>query len=133
MFFLQQLKKFNLPKTMMVHCYTAIIKPILTSSITVWYAAATAKDKGRLQRIIRSDEKVIGCSFASLQDLHSSWALRCARRIVADPSHPSHRLFDTFSSGRRLRSIRTKTSRHMNNFFPPAVGILNKSQDPHPY
>ena len=48
MYFLRQLKKFNLPKTMMVHFYTCIIESILTSSITVWYAAATANDKGRL-------------------------------------------------------------------------------------
>ncbi len=42
---------------------------ILTFSITIWYAAATAKDKGRLQHIICSAEKVIGCSLTSLQDL----------------------------------------------------------------
>ncbi|KAK9524364.1 hypothetical protein VZT92_016764 [Zoarces viviparus] len=69
MYFLRQLKKFNLPKTMLVHFYRAIIESILCSSITGWYAAATAKDKGRLQRIIRSAEKVIGCNLPSLQDL----------------------------------------------------------------
>ena len=53
MYFLWQLRKFNLPKTMMVHFYTAITESILTSSITIWYDAATAKDKGRLQRIFR--------------------------------------------------------------------------------
>ncbi|KAF7651505.1 hypothetical protein LDENG_00110200, partial [Lucifuga dentata] len=73
MYFLQQLKKFNLPTTMMVLFYTAIIESILTSSITVWYAAAaTAKDKGRLQRIIHSAERVIGCNLPSLQDLYTS-------------------------------------------------------------
>ena len=72
MYFLRQLKKFNLPKTMMVHFYTAIIESILTSSITIWYTAATVKDKGRLQRIIRSAEKVIGCNLPSLQDLYAS-------------------------------------------------------------
>ncbi|XP_077943578.1 uncharacterized protein LOC144386383 [Gasterosteus aculeatus] len=45
LFFLRQLKKFNLPKTLMVHFYTAIMESILCSSISVWYAAATAKDK----------------------------------------------------------------------------------------
>jgi len=35
-----------LPKTMMVNFYTSIIESILTSSITIWYAVATAKDKG---------------------------------------------------------------------------------------
>lgn len=35
MFFLQQLKKSNLPNTMMVHSYNSIIESILTSSITI--------------------------------------------------------------------------------------------------
>ncbi len=46
---------------MLVHFYTAIVESILTSSITIWSAAATAKDKGRLQCIIHSTEKVIDC------------------------------------------------------------------------
>ncbi|KAK0131376.1 hypothetical protein N1851_033919 [Merluccius polli] len=90
MYFLRQLKKFNLPRTMMVHFYSSIIESILTSSITIWYAAATAKDKGRLQRVIRSAEKVIGCNLPSLQDLYTSRTLRHAGKIVADPSHPGH-------------------------------------------
>ncbi|KAL6109964.1 uncharacterized protein ACO6RY_19143 [Pungitius sinensis] len=68
-FFLRQLKKMNLPKMMMVHFYTAIMESILCSSITVWYAAATAKDKGRLQHVIRSAERVIGCNLLSLPGL----------------------------------------------------------------
>ena len=131
MFFLRQLKKFDLPKTMMVHFYTAIIESILTSSITVWYAAATVKDKGRLQRVIRSAERVIGCNLPSLQDLYASRTLKRAGKIVADPSHPGHNLFETLPSGRRLRSIRAKTSRHKNSFFPSAVSLINKARDPH--
>ncbi|KAK3509893.1 hypothetical protein QTP70_019373, partial [Hemibagrus guttatus] len=41
---------------MLVNFYTAIIESILTSSITVWFAAATAKDKAKLQRVIHSAE-----------------------------------------------------------------------------
>ena len=114
---------------MMVHFYSAIIESILTSSITVWYAAA--RDKARLQRIIHSAEKVIGCSLPSLQDLYSSRNLRRASKIAADPSHPGQKLFDPLPSGRRLRSIKTKTSRHKNNFFPSAAGLINKTRDPH--
>ncbi|XP_070830729.1 uncharacterized protein [Chaetodon trifascialis] len=116
MYFLRQLKKFTLPKTMMVHFCTAIIDSILTSSITIWYTAATAKDKGRLQRVIQSAEKAIDCNLPSPQDLYTSRTLRRAGKIVADPSHPEHKLFETLPSGMRLRSIRTKTSCH--KFFP---------------
>ncbi|KAK0149783.1 hypothetical protein N1851_009462 [Merluccius polli] len=119
MYFLRQLKKFNLPKTMMVHFYTA--HPHLLHHHL---------DKGRLQRIIRSAERVIGCNLPSLQDPYASRTLRRAGKIVADPSHPGHKLFKSLPSGRRLRSIRTKTSRHKNSFFPTAVGLINKARDP---
>ncbi|XP_077951716.1 uncharacterized protein LOC144389796 [Gasterosteus aculeatus] len=108
LFFLRQLKNFNLPKTMTVLFYTAIIESILCSSITVWYAAATAKDKGRLQRVIRSAERLIGCNLPSLQDLFASRSLKRGKKIGADPSHPRQNLFVPLPSGRRLRSIGTK-------------------------
>uniref|UniRef100_A0A669C6E4 Reverse transcriptase domain-containing protein n=1 Tax=Oreochromis niloticus TaxID=8128 RepID=A0A669C6E4_ORENI len=127
MYFVRQLKKFNLPTWTMMQFYTAIIESILTSSITVWYAGATIRDKQRLQRVVRSAEKVIGCRLPSLQDLYTSRTLGRAARITADPSHPGHSLFDLLPSGRRLRSIRTRTSRHKNSFFPSAVGLMNNN------
>ncbi|XP_077960470.1 uncharacterized protein LOC144409456 [Gasterosteus aculeatus] len=130
LFFLRQLKKLNLPKTMMVHFYTAIMESVLCSSITVWYAAATAKDKGRLQRVLRSAERLIACNLPSLQDLFASRTLKRAKKMVADPSHPGQNLFVPLPSGRRLRSIRTKTSRHTSfSFLPSAVG-LHRARSP---
>src|SRR4029434_2435340 len=118
MYFLRQRKKFNLPKAMMVHFYTCIIESIPTSSITVWFAASTAKDKGRLQQIIRSAEKAIGCDLPSLPDLFHSRTSKRACKIIADPSHPGHHLFQRLPSGRTFRAIKTKTSPHLNSFFP---------------
>ncbi|TWW62292.1 putative RNA-directed DNA polymerase from transposon BS [Takifugu flavidus] len=103
MFFLRKLRKLKLPPRMLAQFYTAIIESILTSSITVWYAGATARDRLRLQRVVRAAEKVIGCRFSSIQDLY-----------IQDPE-----------ACRRLRSIRTKTSRYMNSFFPSAIRLLN--------
>ena len=48
-----------------------------------------------------------------------------------DPSHPGHHLFQRLPSGKRFRAIRTKTSRHLNSFFPMAVGLTNKPPAPH--
>ncbi|XP_078801091.1 uncharacterized protein LOC144991141 [Oryzias latipes] len=63
-YFLRQLKKAAGPDDeMMVQLYTAIIESILTSSITVWYTGATTRDINRLQHIVYSAEKVIGCAF----------------------------------------------------------------------
>ncbi|KAK3508055.1 hypothetical protein QTP70_011851, partial [Hemibagrus guttatus] len=125
MYFLRQLKKFLLPVKMLVNFYTAIIESVLTSSITVWFAAATARDKAKLQHVILSTEKVIGCSLPSLQELYVSRSRRRAAKIAADPSHPGNDLFRSLPSGKRHRSFRTRTSRHKNNFFPTAVSLLN--------
>ncbi|KAK3531919.1 hypothetical protein QTP70_034420, partial [Hemibagrus guttatus] len=85
MYFLRQLKKFLLPVKMLVNFYTAIIESVLTSSITVWFAAATARDKAKLQRVIHSAEKVIGCSLPSLQELY---CLQVPETCSQDRSRP---------------------------------------------
>lgn len=100
----------------MVYFYAAITKYILTSSVTIWCAAAAAdRDKGRLQRISRSPEKMISCNLPSPQDLQASRTL---------PTSPGHKLLET------LPSIGTKTSQNKNSFFPSATSLFNKATDP---
>ncbi len=41
------------------------------------------------------------------------------------PPHPSHSLFQLLPSGRRYRSIRARSARLLNSFFPQAVRALN--------
>ncbi|XP_061616445.1 alpha-1,3-mannosyl-glycoprotein 2-beta-N-acetylglucosaminyltransferase b isoform X2 [Phyllopteryx taeniolatus] len=45
MYFLRLLRKHGLPPEMLRHFYTAVIESVLGSSITVWFGAATKKDK----------------------------------------------------------------------------------------
>uniref|UniRef100_A0AAV2KNM5 Reverse transcriptase domain-containing protein n=1 Tax=Knipowitschia caucasica TaxID=637954 RepID=A0AAV2KNM5_KNICA len=87
MYFLRQLRKAKLPAQMLVQFYTAIIESILTSSITVWFAGATVRDKQRLQRIVRSAEEVIGRSLPSLQDLLVLASLQ-PKQVRMHPSSP---------------------------------------------
>lgn len=110
------LKNFNFPKSIMVNVCTAVIEYILSCSMTVQFAASTAKDKSRSQCIICLAEGVIGCNQQSLQDLHDSRTLKCGGKIMANPSHPEQKLFEKLPAGKRLHSIRTETSRHKNSF-----------------
>ena len=98
---------------MMVHFYTVNIESILSSSIAIWHASATAKDKGRLQRMIHSAEKVIGSNLAPLKDAHASRTLKHAGKIVANSSHPGHSPFVSLPSYR--------TSQHKNSFLTSAM------------
>uniref|UniRef100_A0A1A8S1W9 Uncharacterized protein n=1 Tax=Nothobranchius rachovii TaxID=451742 RepID=A0A1A8S1W9_9TELE len=120
--FPRQLKKFNLSVQSMRQFNTAVIESILTSSIT---AGATIRDKMRLQRGVRSAEKVIGCQLPSIQDLCTSRTLRRAGWITADSSHPT-----TLSPYNTLQSIWTRTSRRKNHLFHSAVGLMNGNRRP---
>ncbi len=105
MYFLRQLKKLDLPHDHMTQFYSAVIKSVLCSSITVWFGSASKSDIRRLQRTIWTAERIIGVHLPSLQDLYNSRVKKWAGNIITDPSHPGHNLFALLPSGRRYRSL----------------------------
>ncbi len=113
LFFLRQLKKFNLPQLHITQFYSAVIESVLCSSITVWFGSASKSDIRRLQQTVRTAERIIGVHLPSLQDLYNSRVKKRAGNIITDPSHPGHNLFALLPSGRRYRSL------CKNIFFPP--------------
>ncbi len=125
LYFLHQLRKFNLPQELLKQFYSAIIEFVLCTSITVWFSLATKSDLRRLQRVIRTAERIIGTTLPSLQELYLSRVSKRAGKITLDPSHPAHSLFELLPSGRRYRALSTRTTRHRNSFFPQAVHLMN--------
>ncbi len=123
---LRQLKKLNLPQAHMTQFYSAVIESVLCSSITVWFGSASKSDIRRLQRTVRTAERIIGVHLASLQDLYYSRVKKRAGNIMTDPSHPGHNLFALLPSGRCYRSLFTRTSRHKNSFFFPPCHLQPK-------
>ncbi len=79
LYFLCQLKKFNLPQEQLKQFYSAIIKSILCTSITVWFSSATKSDLRRLRRVVRTAERIIGTILPSVQELYSS---RVSKRLA---------------------------------------------------
>ncbi len=125
LFFLRQLKKFNLPPVHMTQLYSAVIESVLCSSLTAWIGSASKSDIRRLQRTVRTAERIIVVHLPSLQDLYNSRVKKRAGNIITYPSHPEHNLFALLPSGRRYRSLCTRTSRHKKRFFPHAISSLN--------
>ncbi|KAL0151761.1 hypothetical protein M9458_052912 [Cirrhinus mrigala] len=119
LYFLRQLKKFNLPQELLRQFYSVVIESVLCTSITVWFGSATKSDIRRLQRTVRTAERIIGAPLPTLQELYTSRVRKRAQKIILDPSHPSHPLFELLPSGRRYRAPNIRTTRRMNSFFPP--------------
>ncbi|KAK3570810.1 hypothetical protein QTP86_027632, partial [Hemibagrus guttatus] len=125
LYFLRQLRKFNLPQELLTQFYSAVIESVLCTSITVWFGSATKSDIRRLQRTVRTAERIIGAPQPTLQELYTSRVRKRALKITLDPSHPGHVLFDLLPSGRCYRAATTRIARHKNSFFPQAIYLLN--------
>uniref|UniRef100_A0A8C1IM46 Reverse transcriptase domain-containing protein n=1 Tax=Cyprinus carpio TaxID=7962 RepID=A0A8C1IM46_CYPCA len=123
LYFLRQLRKFNLPQELLKQFYSAVIESVLCTSITVWFGSATKSDIRRLQRTVRTAERIIGAPLPTLQEMYTSRVRKRAQKITLDPSHPSYPLFELLPSGRRFRVANTRTVK--NSFFPQAIYLMN--------
>ncbi len=89
LYFLPQLRKFNLPQELLKQFYSAITESGLCTSITVWFSSATKSDLRRLRRVVRTAERIIGTTLPTLQELYLSRVSKRAGKIILDPSHPA--------------------------------------------
>ncbi len=99
LYFLRQLRKFNLPQELLKKFYSAIIESILCTSITVWFSSATKSDQ-------KTTEVSLDCwanhctTLPTLQNCtHPEWENGLENH--SGPSHPAHSLFERLTSGRR--------------------------------
>ncbi len=105
LYFLHQLRKFNLPQELL--------------------KSEKLPNLRRLQRVVRTAERIIGITLPTLQELYSSRVSKRTGKITLDPSHPAHSLFELLPSGRRYRALSTRTTRHRYSFFPQAIHLMN--------
>lgn len=126
LYFLRRLKKFGMSSKTLKNFYRCTIESILSGCITAWYGSCSAADRKALQRVVKTAERIIGGHLPSVQGIYNSRCLRKARNIVKDHSHPGYGLFTLLPSGRRYRSIRARTTRLTNSFYPQAVRLLNQ-------
>ena len=125
LYFLRLLRKCQVETKLLQTFYHSVIESVLGYGITVWYANCAAKDRKTLQGVIKTAGKIIGCPLPSLEDIATSRGLNRARSIMADPSHPGHSHFQLLPSGRRYRSLGSRTNRLRNTFYPWAIRLLN--------
>ncbi len=125
LFFLRRLRKFGMSPSIFRSFYSCTVDSILTGCITAWFGNNTACNRKALQRVVWTARHIVGGELPSLQDIYTRRCIRKDRRIIKDSSHPSHRLLSLLPSGRRLRSIRSRTSQLRDSFFLQAIRLMN--------
>ncbi|KAK0139574.1 Rho guanine nucleotide exchange factor 10-like protein [Merluccius polli] len=105
------------------------IESILTGCITVWCGSYTEKDRKVLRSVVSTAKHINGRELPALQDTYHTRCLRKALRIIEDSHHPAHKLFTLLPSGRRYRSIQSRTCRLKDRFYPRAIRLLNREEN----
>ena len=125
MYFLRHLKRFGLSQAILKNFYRAVIESVLSFSITVWFGRASQDEINQIESVVKNASKLIGLNMLSIRSLYLSRSLRKSKRIVQDEYHPANHLFELLPSVKRYRSIKTKTTRFNNSFYPQALRFLN--------
>lgn len=113
-----------LPRTLS-NFHRCTIESILTSCI-MWYSSSASLVRKVLQRVVKLAQAIPRAALPSMQDLCHSRVCSRACNIIKHSTCPVHPLFTVTPSGKRYRSIRTRTSKLRDSFYPQAVRLINK-------
>ncbi len=127
LYFLRKLRRAGLGSSVLRSFYHCAVESVLCTCITVCHGSCTAAERKALQRVVGAAQRTMGSRLPTITDLYTARCRGRALHIMKDSTHPAHGLFQLLPSGRRLRSIRSKTTRLRNSFFPEAVRLLNSS------
>ena len=128
LYFLRQLRKFKVSSSIMSQFYRAAVESLLTFSITVWYSSSCQSEKDKLEKVVRAASNIIGRDLPSVDSLHTLHMAKKCKSIMHDPTHPASHLFQPLPSGCRLSTLRCRTARLRNSFYPQAVLAFNNQR-----
>ena len=106
---------FNIRMLMLTALYRSTIKRTLSGCITARYGNSTAADRKALQKMLkRAAERTTGSTLPALQDTYTTRCRRKAKKIIRDPSDPSHALFYPL----QITQTQVEQEHHGKNYCP---------------
>ena len=108
LFILRRLRRFN-KDTRILNYYRCTTESILTGCIYAWYGSCSALSRKPLQRVVKAAQPITRTELQSMEDLYTQRSRKMTNRIIKDPHHPGNKLFQLLPSGRRYRSIWSRT------------------------
>jgi hypothetical protein len=128
LYFLMKLRDCEVDRTILRLFYDTVILSVLSYAMICWYGNQAANLQYFMNRIDKRATRTIGdghvCSWNNVFKLK---AIAMYKRIMNNANHPLRHMFVALPSGKRMRSIRTRTTRHKDSFMPKIVRIINES------
>ena len=100
-------------------------------STSVWYGSVGVHNKNMLEGIVEIKDHWLKTSL--VESVYITFTLHKATPTVSDSTHPANHLFEYLPSGKRFRSIKTRTTRCSNSFYPKVVWTKSPNTTPTVY
>ena len=124
LYFLRKLKYFRLDTELLELFYSAVVQSVITFGSVCWWSCLTNKNRVKLERVKKRAGTIIGTSLPELDKLHHEKTISKMKGIMKGTSVLSD-LVCWLPSGRRLKTMKCRTSRYRNSFLPYAVRTFN--------
>ena len=129
MYLLRKLKIFKVEQAIMQLFYQAVIQNAIFFNLVCFFGNTKKGDIGRLEKITRTAGRIMRADPPSPSNIFQRAALRKLAGIQADTSqsHPLNGVVQSCApardSSRRLRSLKSRTTRRLNSFIPVAIRL----------
>ena len=77
LYFLRQLRKFGLKEKLLTGFYRCTIESVFSFPICVWFGGLSAHQQRHLDRVVKTAERIIGCSLPPLGTIYIQRPLPC--------------------------------------------------------
>lgn len=127
MFFLRKLCSFNVDTCILELFYKSVLQSVLSFGLVCVFGSMRKQDQDKLQRIIKTASRIIGCNLTSAAQLFQDIIRHKAESIIGDTTHPLHDRFQLSKCGKgRLLQRKIRTTRFSRSFVPSAIRIVNE-------
>ena len=118
---------------MLATFYNAVICSIIVYGPVCWGGNISNFDRGRLEKIVKKADHVVGMPLDSFQTLYEKQLSKKLMQILNDSTHPMRHYFDSKRSNRSGRFLlpKTNTNRYKASFLPQSLPVLNENYDSH--
>lgn len=82
----------------------------MESVLTVWFGSRPAEDEAAINRVVREASELIGLELLYINNLYNTRLIQTGLGIIKGPSHPANTLFSPLPSGKRLKSLISRTT-----------------------
>ncbi|XP_051920057.1 uncharacterized protein LOC127599886 [Hippocampus zosterae] len=88
LFLLRKLRSFGVQGSLLKTFYNSVVASAIYYGIVCWSGSISARDRKRLERLVRKASSVLGCSLDTLEEVGNRRMLTKLKAMMASPSHP---------------------------------------------